>query len=303
VLRLVTEAPDKVVRQPLHHASRTFLFFLIVLFFHWNNGLAASLTSIQVKQGEAMSLKVQVNSSSPVIIGKFRDHKIPFFQLASSHKYEALIGVDLAEPPGIYPVTLADFDGVRLKPVRPYQIKVVPQKFGTQELNLPQEAVDLDPATLARVEKEQAEVAALLDKVTEEKLWESGFLVPVEGKIAGAFGRKRILNGQPRSPHNGEDIAAPMGTEVHASNTGKVILADDLFFSGKSLILDHGWGIFTMYFHLSEIGVQLGETVKKGQLIGRVGASGRATGPHLHWGLRLAGARVNPFSVSRLSIP
>lgn len=278
-------------------------FLLAVLFFSWNTSFAASLTSVSVKQGEALSLKVEVNSSLPVIIGRFRDHKIPFFRLASPHKYEALIGVDLAEPPGSYRVTLTDPQGVTLRPVKSYRIKVLPQKFGTQELNLPQETVDLDPATLARVEKEQAEVAALLDKTTEEKLWESGFLVPTEGRIAGAFGRKRILNGQPRAPHNGEDIAAPLGTEVHASNTGRVIMADDLFFSGKSIILDHGWGIFTMYFHLSEMSVHPGEVVKKGQLIGLVGASGRATGPHLHWGLRLAGARVNPFSVARLSIP
>lgn len=282
---------------------RFFAFLLAAFFFEWNACLAASLTSVSVKQGDALSLKVEVNSSSPVIIGRFRDHKIPFFQLASSHEYEALIGADLAEPPGSYPVTLTDLQGVALRPVRPYRIKVLPQRFGTQELNLPRETVELDPPTLARVEKEQAEVAALLDKITEEKLWESGFLVPTEGKIAGAFGLKRILNGQPRSPHNGEDIAAPLGAEVHASNTGKVVLADDLFFSGKSIILDHGWGIYTMYFHLSEIGVHPGEVVKKGQLIGRVGASGRATGPHLHWGLRLAGARVNPFSVTRLSIP
>ena len=296
-------APDKGMLRPFRQVSGVFLFFLFVFFFQKNNCLAASLNSVQVKQGDALALKVQVNSNLPVIIGKFRDRRIPFFQLASPHQYEGLIGVDLAEPPGIYPVTLTDHEGVRLKPIRDYRIKVLPQKFGTQELNVPQETVDLDPATLARVEKEKAEVAALLDKVTEEKLWESRFLVPTEGKIEGAFGRMRILNGQPRSPHNGEDIAAPLGAAVHASNTGKVILADDLFFSGKSLILDHGWGIFTMYFHLSEIGVQLGAVVKKGQLIGRVGATGRATGPHLHWGLRLSGARVNPYSVSRLSIP
>lgn len=282
---------------------RLLVFLLAALFFDWNTCLAASLTSVSVKQGEALSLKVKVDSSSPVIIGRFRDHKIPFFQLASPHEYEALIGVDLAEPPGSYPVTLTDPQGVALRPVRSYRIKVLPQKFGTQELNLPRETVDLDPPTLARVEKEQAEVAALLDKITEEKLWESGFLIPTEGKIAGTFGLKRILNGEPRSPHSGEDIDAPLGAEVHASNTGKVILANDLFFSGKSIILDHGWGIYTMYFHLSEIGVHPGKVVRKGQLIGRVGASGRATGPHLHWGLRLAGARVNPFSVTRLSIP
>jgi Peptidase family M23 len=280
-----------------------FPFLIAVFLFRLDFCLAASLISVQVKQGEALSLKVEVDSSSPVIIGKFRDRRIPFFQLASPHQYEALIGVDLAEPPGSYPVTLTDLQGARLTPGRLYRIKVLPQKFGKQELTLPRKEVDLDPQTLSRVQKEQAQVTALLGKITEEKLWESDFIIPTQGKIEGTFGLTRILNGEPRSPHSGEDIHAPLGAEVLASNTGKVILADDLFFSGKSIILDHGWGVFTMYFHLSEVGVHPGEVVKKGQLIGRVGATGRATGPHLHWGLRLDGARVNPFSVTRLSIP
>jgi murein DD-endopeptidase MepM/ murein hydrolase activator NlpD len=276
---------------------------LLSFFLSLNASFAASSVTVSVKQGDVASFQVEVDSDLPVIIGKFRDHKVPFFRLSSSRKYEALIGADLAEPPGVYRVTLIDPDGAALQSPRPYRIKVLSQKFGTQELNLPQESVDLDPATLARVEKEKTEMAALFGKVTEERLWESGFLVPVEGKIAGAFGRKRILNGQPRSSHNGEDIAAPMGAVVRASNTGKVVMTDELFFSGKSIVLDHGWGVFTMYFHLSEMGVQQGEVVKKGQIIGRVGASGRATGPHLHWGLRLAGARVNPFALTRVSTP
>ena len=287
----------------LGRGVRFFAFLLTAFFIDGGTCLAASSTSVSVKQGEALYLRVEVHSNSPVIIGKFRDQEVPFFRLASPGQYGALIGVDLAEPPGSYPLKLADPKGAALKPIHPYRIKVVSQKFGTQELKLPRETVDLDPPTLARVQKEQAEVTALLDKITEEKLWESGFLVPTEGKIAGTFGLKRILNGQPRSTHSGEDIDAPLGADVHASNTGKVILAQDLFFSGKSIILDHGWGIYTMYFHLSEINVLSGEAVKKGQVIGRVGASGRATGPHLHWGLRLGGARVNPFSLAGLSIP
>ena len=122
------------------------------------------------------------------------------------------------------------------------------------------------------------------------------------GTITGAFGRRRLINGQPRRPHSGEDIRAPMGTEVHAANGGIVRLSDDLFFSGTSIILDHGLGVYTMYFHLSSAAVKTGERVERGQVIGAVGATGRATGPHLHWGLRVGGARVNPMTITRLAL-
>ncbi|MDC4224937.1 MAG: M23 family metallopeptidase [Candidatus Manganitrophus sp.] len=105
------------------------------------------------------------------------------------------------------------------------------------------------------------------------------------------------MNGQPRNPHTGEDISAPLGTPVLASNGGRVILVGDFYFNGQSVIIDHGLGLFSMYFHLAETTVKEGDVVAKGQAIGSVGQSGRATGPHLHWGVRLNGARVNPFSL------
>ena len=119
--------------------------------------------------------------------------------------------------------------------------------------------------------------------------------------MSGAFGSKRILNGQPRNQHNGEDIAASLGTPVKATNDGVVRMVDDHFFSGKGVILDHGLGLFTMYFHLDTTAVKEGERVKRGDVIGTVGKSGRATGPHLHWGAWLNGSRVNPFALARLS--
>jgi murein DD-endopeptidase MepM/ murein hydrolase activator NlpD len=120
--------------------------------------------------------------------------------------------------------------------------------------------------------------------------------------MAGTFGLKRTINGQPRNPHSGEDIYAPEGTTVATSNDGIVTLIGDFFFSGKSIVIDHGLGLYTMYFHLSEVRVGQGEKVSKGQTIGLVGATGRATGPHLHWGARLNGARVNPFSLVKIPL-
>ena len=118
----------------------------------------------------------------------------------------------------------------------------------------------------------------------------------------GAFGRRRVINGRPRNPHSGEDIAAPTGANVLATNDGIVRLTVDHFFSGKGIFVDHGLGLHSMYFHLSEISVVEGQFVRRGEVIGQVGASGRATGPHLHWGIRLNGARVDPYSLTTLPL-
>jgi murein DD-endopeptidase MepM/ murein hydrolase activator NlpD len=122
--------------------------------------------------------------------------------------------------------------------------------------------------------------------------------MPTEGSVQYTFGRRRVINGQPRNPHTGEDISAPQGAPVAAINYGTVRLVADQFFSGKSVVIDHGLGLYSMYFHLSEIAVRVGDLVAKSQVIGAVGATGRASGPHLHWGVRLNGARVNPLSLN-----
>ncbi|HKP01009.1 MAG TPA: M23 family metallopeptidase [Nitrospiraceae bacterium] len=134
------------------------------------------------------------------------------------------------------------------------------------------------------------------------KLWRSNFLEPVNGKRTGIFGSVRVMNGKPRNPHNGEDIGAPVGTDVAATNDGIVRLTVDHIFSGRGVFVDHGLGFYSMYFHLSEILVKDGDLVKAGQVIGKVGATGRATGPHLHWGVKLNGARVNPYSLLDLPL-
>jgi murein DD-endopeptidase MepM/ murein hydrolase activator NlpD len=180
---------------------------------------------------------------------------------------------------------------------RHYAVEVLPVHFSTQELTVPQNYVDLDEETAKRAEEEQEKILQSLNKVTAQRFWEGRFIIPVEGKIAGSFGLRRIMNGQARSPHSGEDINAPKGTDVHATNEGVVALVGDFFFSGKSLILDHGLGLYSMYFHLDEVDVVEGAKVRKGAVVGKVGATGRATGPHLHWGTRINGARVNPLSI------
>jgi murein DD-endopeptidase MepM/ murein hydrolase activator NlpD len=125
--------------------------------------------------------------------------------------------------------------------------------------------------------------------------------VPIPGTTGGRnFGNRRVFNDQPRAPHSGADLKAAAGTEIHAANRGRVVLAKELFYSGNAVFIDHGLGVYTVYLHLSEILVEPGSIVDQGQVVGLAGATGRVTGPHLHWGARIVDARVDPFSLLKL---
>jgi murein DD-endopeptidase MepM/ murein hydrolase activator NlpD len=179
-------------------------------------------------------------------------------------------------------------------------LKVEKVDFGTEELSLPSHLVDLKAKDLERVKKEAKQLQTLFESFREERLWRGAFVRPVEGEISGAFGLNRIINGKQGSPHTGVDLKAEEGIPILATNSGMVVLVDELFFTGKSVILDHGWGLYSMYFHLSEVSVKKGDRVDTGAMLGRVGSTGRSTGSHLHWGIKLNGARVDPFSLLRL---
>jgi murein DD-endopeptidase MepM/ murein hydrolase activator NlpD len=177
------------------------------------------------------------------------------------------------------------------------EMEIREKNYGVRNLTLPQNMVDLDDETLARVRKESAVTNALWKAEPSSPLWEGSFVKPIPGEVIGPFGRKSIINDQPRSPHTGVDLRGKKGTPIKAINNGRVVLTFDHFFSGLSVVIDHGGGIQSMYFHMDKIQVQEGEMVNKGTIIGSVGSTGRATGPHLHWGVRLNGARIDPFEL------
>lgn len=257
---------------------------------------------IALQQGDLAYLPLPTRPDAVSVEGRIEGRLVRFFRVAPD-RFATLFGADLAYVPGRYQLRVViQYDGGR-REERRYMIQVRDAAFKVQELTLPQEQVEVDAETEGRVLREQERVAALLASETPERLWAGNFLLPITGgETTGTFGLRRILNGQPRRPHGGEDIRAPHGTPVSASNAGVVRLSDDLFFSGISIILDHGLGVYTMYFHLSETKVKPGDLVTRGQVIGAVGATGRATGPHLHWGLRVGGARVNPLAITRLNL-
>ncbi len=255
------------------------------------------------KQGNVVLVQVPTGGRTADVTGRFLGRTILFFPAPGDRTAGAvgLLGIDMQDKPGMHELMVEVRERGATRRLS-YNVLVIKENYPVQHLTLPSEKVDLDDENLVRVKAEQEQVQTVLQGVSRERLWDSPFLEPVQGEVAGAFGRTRIINGQARSPHNGEDISAPSGTAVVAMNDGIARLTVDHFFSGKGVFLDHGLGLYSMYFHLEEVLVPDGTMVKRGQPIGKVGATGRASGPHLHLGVRLNGARVNPYALVNLPL-
>ncbi|MCC6206947.1 MAG: peptidoglycan DD-metalloendopeptidase family protein [Gammaproteobacteria bacterium] len=178
------------------------------------------------------------------------------------------------------------------------------KQYATQSLTITdRRKVEPLAEDLKRIDTETAHMNAVYTRWDERPLGLPAFDLPVPGVQSSPFGLLRIFNGLPRKPHSGLDLAAPTGTPVHAPADGVVADTGDYFFNGNSIFIDHGQGLITLYCHLSEIGVKAGQTVKRGEPIGKVGRTGRATGPHLHWGVSLNGARVDPSLLLNIPVP
>lgn len=175
-------------------------------------------------------------------------------------------------------------------------IPVLPRAYDVQSITgVAQKYVEPPPEDLKRIAEERRVIAEARARAADASDFEAGFIWPVEGPISGVFGSQRIFNGQPRAPHNGVDIAAGRGSTVVAASPGVVTLAEkNLFFNGNVVIVDHGLSLSTVYVHLDEITVRKGQRVNIGEPIGKVGATGRVTGPHLHWGANVAGQAIDP---------
>lgn len=206
----------------------------------------------------------------------------------------ALLGTDVlnAKPGESELVVTALVGGEKIVFQRKVQVrdKVYPK----QELTLDENMVSPPPEALERAARERKVVKQALNTMSTHRLWSLPLLRPVNGDTSSAYGLRRILNGKPKYPHRGLDFRAPEGTEIRATADGRVILAGDHYYAGKSVYIDHGNGVVSMYFHLSGPKVSEGEQVRRGQVIGLSGTTGRATGPHLHFGVAVQGALVDP---------
>lgn len=256
-----------------------------------------SLSSREVFQGDVIEIRMLAPGLSEAK-GFFRHHEIPFFPGRDGF-FIGLVGLDLEEKPGLEEVKVVGWEKSREAGERVIKFEVLNKRFPEESISVPSAFDQIDDATWKRIQKEQKQMADIWTIRTPGPLWEGRFLAPVSGAVTSAFGLRRIVNGSPRSPHGGVDLKAPLGTEIVAANRGRVVLREEFFFTGKTVVIDHGGGLYTMYFHLADFHVEKGSEVGKGELIGWAGMTGRATGPHLHWGARLNGARIDPFQLVR----
>ncbi len=213
-----------------------------------------------------------------------------------AHRWRALVGIDLDVKAGTYPVTVVGDDGESAV----YNLIVRPRKFPTRRLTIDSAFVTPPESERTRIEREAALLVATFNHSTEERLWSGAFVRPVSGAANSAFGTRSIFNGQARNPHGGADFMSAAGTPIHAPNSGRIVVARNLYYSGNTVIIDHGLQLFSMLAHLSAFDVHEGDAVLAGQIVGRVGATGRVTGPHLHWAVRVGAARVDPLSLVAL---
>ena len=242
--------------------------------------------------GDLSISRIKVKPNEKILDIKFLGKDIPFYKIAPS-EYWFLLGVGLKNKPGNHPLIIKLKNANNISIIKIY-INVAYRSFPEQFLHLPKNMVDLRGSTLRRVLQDEKVIERVVSRVYKKRLWTPPFIWPVKGKIISAFGLRRILNGEPRSQHRGVDLRAPYGTPVKATNSGRVALVRDCYLSGRTVIIDHGGGLYSLYAHLSRVYVLPGQYVKKGQVIGLSGKSGRATGPHLHWGMSYLGVRIDP---------
>lgn len=179
-------------------------------------------------------------------------------------------------------------------------LKITAGVYNIENISVEAKYVDPPAKLQKRIAREQIELGNIYKHSADQSLWRGNFDLPVQSDVTSPFGNKRMYNGQMRNFHAGLDLKAAVGTRILAPESGKVVLAKDLYFTGNTVIVDHGLGLFTIYAHLSKIKTKLNHRISKGELIGLAGATGRVSGPHLHWGVKLQGEKVNPLDLTKI---
>jgi murein DD-endopeptidase MepM/ murein hydrolase activator NlpD len=254
-----------------------------------------ALKTVEILQGEI----AEINLSAPGVAaaeGRLGSEKIYFYP-GDNGVLTALVGTDLETKPGPAKILVSGTTHSGAAWATQIPLKIKSKAFKSESFSVAQEFDQLSPDVLERIRREQEQFARVFGVSAAQRLWARPFVGPLPKEITSPFGYRRVINGSPRAPHTGVDLKAAMETPVLAANHGRVVLLGDFFYSGKSLVLDHGGALFTVYFHLSEFKVEEGMEVKKGDVIALSGMTGRVTGPHLHWGARMNGARVDPFQL------
>lgn len=253
-----------------------------------------SLRARSFRPGELVVVSISTPPGAASVAVRAFDTDVSAHRV-SPIEWQAIAGIDLDVVPGDHEVS-ARVDGVAAAT----RVDVVARAFPLRKLTVNPDFVNPPASVAKRIEEESRLIERAYASGAAEPLWDGPFLRPVPHQANSRFGTRSVFNGEPRSPHAGTDFLSPAGTPVRAPNAGRIAVARDLFFAGRSVMIDHGAGVFSQLAHLSRIDVREGEGVKAGQVVGLVGATGRVTGAHLHWAVRASGARVDALSLLKV---
>lgn len=253
--------------------------------------------------GAPCVFRVRLPASLRSLRGTWLGKTVYFHFDRSSDNWIGFAGIDLDTEPGEHPLALEAVSAAGGRTVYTANVTVAKGSYSVTALRVPKRYTDPDQETLRRILHERDLKNELLNVLTADRMWQGRFAAPTSTTTTGVYGSQRTFNGVRQSVHQGLDFRAATGTPVRAINSGRVILARDFFFEGNFLVIDHGQGLLSLYLHLSDFKVKEGEIVRKGQLVALSGGTGRATGPHLHLGVRWQGVYVNPAILLKLSLP
>jgi len=280
------------------------LRFLLPVFFAFaatagaqDNALQYTHKERSLQPGEIVVFEIRSSHSLKSMEISAFGRSFPAFTENEGFLWTCLVGIDRDAKPGEYDFKLkgggADGTVVGSRGT----LKLLAKEFPTRSLTVEPKYVSPPADVLDRIGKERELVDSIFTAITREKLWHGPFRAPVPGEVISEFGKRTVFNGQPRSSHSGTDFRGAVGTPIRAPNAGRVVLTGDLYYTGKTVILDHGQGLYSYLGHMSAITVKEGDRLDTGDLVGQVGATGRVTGPHLHWTVRLCISRVDPVSL------
>ncbi len=268
-------------------------------------GVASTMPAIvvtaaarSIRPGELVVLTIIPGPSVQSVDVHVFNRAIPAFRVTTA-KWQALVGIDLTTTPRTYDVEIIARAGEHVTRTA-YPLVVRTRTFPTRTLTVDDAFVNPPPEAIEQIERDTQTLNRIWAAASATKLWDGPFLRPVPDPANSRFGSRSVLNGQPRSPHSGADFLSPEGRPVKAPNAGRVVFAGSQYFTGNTVVIDHGLGLFSLFAHLSRMDVHEGDTVATGEVVGEVGATGRVTGPHLHWTVRVNGARVDPLALLAL---